>query len=150
MNAEVEELNRRLKIQRTYTDEVEKKRQESEKKLKDMYKLLDATSDEAFKEKKIIEMLKIQLADTTKERDNREDEAKHYRSQAEMHHKSTLNLQFQVTTCKSQIDKFSNQLRITTDKLSKTTNDLEFCTQMKEKLFHDLTQKTNLLKVIKF
>lgn len=41
LNAEVEELNRRLQIQRLYTDEMEKKRMESEQKNKELYKLLD-------------------------------------------------------------------------------------------------------------
>lgn len=149
LNAEVEELNRRLQIQRKYTDEVEKKRQESEKKLRDMYKLLDTTSDESLREKKIIEMLKMNLSDATKDRDNYEEEAKHYKSQAEAHHKSTMNLQVQIANLKGQIDKLTNTLRITNDKLTKMTNDYEFTLQMKEKLFHDLTQSNNLLKVWK-
>lgn len=41
LNAEVEELNRRLQIQRIYTDEMEKKRMESENKNKELYKILD-------------------------------------------------------------------------------------------------------------
>lgn len=43
LNAEVEELNRRLQIQRIYSDEVEKKRMESENKNKELYKLLDVS-----------------------------------------------------------------------------------------------------------
>lgn len=81
LNSEVEELNRRLQIQRTYTDETEKKRLESEKKLKEMYKLLDATSDEAFREKKMIELYKIQLTELTADRDNKEEVMRHYKSQ---------------------------------------------------------------------
>lgn len=41
LNAEVEELNKRLNIQRIYTDEIEQKRTDSEKKNKDLYRLLD-------------------------------------------------------------------------------------------------------------
>lgn len=41
LNAEVEELNRRLQIQRLYSDEMERKRMESETKNKELYKLLD-------------------------------------------------------------------------------------------------------------
>lgn len=41
LNAEVEELNKRLQIQRIYTDEMERKRMESENKNKELYKLLD-------------------------------------------------------------------------------------------------------------
>lgn len=41
LNAEVEELNKRLQIQRIYTDEIEQKRTDSEKKNKELYKLLD-------------------------------------------------------------------------------------------------------------
>lgn len=41
LNAEVDELNRRLQIQRLYTDEMERKRMESEAKNKELFKLLD-------------------------------------------------------------------------------------------------------------
>lgn len=43
LNAEVEELNRRLQIQRLYTDEMEKKRTESENQNKNLCKLLDVS-----------------------------------------------------------------------------------------------------------
>ena len=43
LNAEVEELNKRLQIQRAYSDEMEKKRTESENKNKELYKLLDVS-----------------------------------------------------------------------------------------------------------
>lgn len=41
LSAEVEELNRRLQIQRLYTDEIERKRAEVEAKNKELYKLVD-------------------------------------------------------------------------------------------------------------
>lgn len=41
LNGEVEELNKRLQLQRIYCDEMERKRTESENKNKELYKLLD-------------------------------------------------------------------------------------------------------------
>lgn len=85
LNAEVEELNRRLQIQRLYTDEMEKKRVESETKVKDLYKLLDETSSEAFKEKRTLENLRVQLIELNQEKNNKEEESKHYKWQVNKH-----------------------------------------------------------------
>lgn len=41
LNGEVEELNKRLQLQRIYCDEMDRKRTESEHKNKELYKLLD-------------------------------------------------------------------------------------------------------------
>ena len=81
LNAEVEELNRRLQIQRLYTDEMEKKRMETENKNKELYSLLDETSSEAFKEKRLLEQLQQQVNDVTQELQKKVDEVKHYKTQ---------------------------------------------------------------------
>lgn len=63
LNAEVEELNTRLQIQRLYTEEIERKREESEKKNKDLYKLLDDTSSEAYQKIRMVDHLQQDIVE---------------------------------------------------------------------------------------
>lgn len=44
LNGEVDELNKRLQLQRIYSDEMDRKRMESETKNKELYKLLDVNT----------------------------------------------------------------------------------------------------------
>lgn len=60
---------------------MEKKRQESETKNKELYKLLDETSSEAVKEKRTLENLRQQLDEITQEKNSKTEEAKHYKWQ---------------------------------------------------------------------
>jgi hypothetical protein len=78
--AEVEELNRRLQMQRTYADEVEKKRIEADNKNKELYRMLDETSNGAFKEKRFLESIQGQLSEMTTNYKVALEEANRYKS----------------------------------------------------------------------
>lgn len=147
LNAEVEELNRRLHTQRLYTDEMEKKRQQSETKNKELYKLLDETSSEAVKEKRTLENLRQQLDEVTQEKNSKSEEAKHYKWQAEMHHKSTVQQNLQIVAVRSSLERLSTQHTLTVSKLTKYSAEVEHLQLLREKLSHELNQKSNLLKL---
>lgn len=102
LNSEVDELKRRLQMQRIYADEMEKKRMESENKNKNLYKLLDVhffflihfflfqskfitkiliqeSSSEAFKDRRQFEQLKVDFDELTKSKMDVKDELAHYK-----------------------------------------------------------------------
>ena len=78
LTAEVFELNKRLLIQRHYSDALTKKVEESENNFKDLYKKLDDLFNESFKEKKELERLKLLHDVLLGEKVILEDNLQHY------------------------------------------------------------------------
>ena len=78
LTAEVIELNKRLQVQRNYSDGMEKKLEDSENKFKELYKNLDEMFNESFKEKKELEKIKILYDALLAEKVLLEDNLNHY------------------------------------------------------------------------
>lgn len=80
LQAEVDELLKRLNLQRIYTEELEKKREESKNQVKDLVKQLDEHTNEQFKEKRLLESTQNDLKEITTERDTMLEELSHFRN----------------------------------------------------------------------
>lgn len=147
LNNEVDELNNRLLLMKEYADELEEAKNQFEAKNKELYKLLDETSSESFKDKRQLESLRAELLEITAERDQKLDELSHFRTKSEASHKSSMQHNLQIAALKSNIERLSTQNTVQSMKLSKVTGEHENLTHVKEKLLHDLGVKSNILKV---
>lgn len=144
---EVDELNNRLLLMKEYVDEMEQLKQQLETKNKELYKLLDETSSESFKDKRSLESLRAELDRVTVERDQKLEEVNHFRSKSEAGHKSSIQTQLHVAALKSNIERLNTSNTLQSMKLSKLTGECENLTHLKDKLVHDLGVKSNILKV---
>lgn len=147
LNNEVDELNNRLLLMKEYADEMESAKNQFEAKNKELYKLLDETSSDSFKDKRMVESLRAELAEVTAERDQKSEEVGLFKTKAEGGHKSSLQHNLQIAALKANIEKLSTQNTVQSMKLSKITADFENQSHVKEKLLHDLGVKSNILKV---
>lgn len=130
-----------------YSDELEVAKNQFEAKNKELYKLLDETSSESFKEKRLLESLRAELLEVTTERDQKSEEVSHFKSKSESSHKSSMQHNLQIAALKSNIERLSTQNTVQSMKLSKMTGELENLNHVKDKLLHDLGVKSNILKV---
>lgn len=130
-----------------YADELEETKNQFEAKNKELYKLLDETSSESFKDKRLLESLRAELQEITADRDQKLDELSHFRSKSEASHKSSMQHNLQIAALKSNIERLSTQNTVQSMKLSKLTGEHENLSHVKEKLLHDLGVKSNILKV---
>lgn len=147
LNNEVDELNNRLLLMKEYADEVELAKNQFEAKNKELYKLLDETSSESFKDKRLIESLRAELSEVTAERDQKSEEVGHFKSKSDSSSKSSLQHNLQIAALKSNIERLSTQNTVQSMKLSKITGEYENMNHVKEKILHDLGVKSNILKV---
>lgn len=147
LNNEVDELNNRLLLMKEYSDELLVAKNEFEAKNKELYKLLDETSSEAFKDKRLVETLRAELLEVTADRDQKLDELSHFKTKSDSSHKSSIQHNLQIAALKSNIERLSTQITVQSMKLSKLTGEFENLTHVKEKLLHDLGVKSNILKV---
>lgn len=147
LSAEVEELNRRLHIQRLHTDELENKCSDTEEKVKELYKVLDETSNEAFRDKRMLENLQVQHAEVTEELTLRTEEAKHFKAQAEANHKQTVHQGLQMAAVRTSLERLTTSNNLLQVKLAKAQGDFENMVQLKEKVTNELNTKVNILKL---
>ncbi|XP_055547011.1 cilia- and flagella-associated protein 58 [Wyeomyia smithii] len=145
--AEVEELNRRLHIQRVYVEELEAKLGDSEAKVKELYKVLDETSNEAFRDKRMLENLHAQHTEVTAELATKTDEAQHFKAQAEASHKTTLQQGMQMAAIRTTLERLTTSNNLLQVKLAKAQGDFENMVQLKEKVTNELNTKVNILKL---
>ncbi|XP_065074550.1 cilia- and flagella-associated protein 58 [Ochlerotatus camptorhynchus] len=144
---EVEELNRRLLTQRTYTEELEQKCNDSEIKVKELYKVLDETSNDAFRDKRMLENLQAQHLEVSTELVQKTDEAKHFKQQAEASHKTTVQQGMQMAAIRTTLERLTTSNNLLQVKLAKAQGDFENMVQLKEKVTNELNTKVNILKL---
>lgn len=147
LQAEVDELQKRLQLQRLYTEELEKKREESKTRIKELVKQLDEHTNEQFKEKRILESTQNELKEVTAERDAANQELEHLRATASQNHRTILQQQLQLAAHRANIEKLTTSCNINSIKLAKINSDLDGMAQIKEKLTNELNTKNNLLKL---
>lgn len=195
LTTEVEELNKRLQQQKTQNDTVDKKRIEFETKCKDLYKLLDVsaffllpcafhydclceqiillqeTSSEAFKEKRLLDQIKIILNEVTAERNGLTEQVKHYKdhvrllgvskkkknaiikviwsfsTQCEALQTNNVQLNLKIGAVKANLLKMTTQYNVCNGKLNKIQSDVDDYSSECDKLQIELNQKINLIKL---
>lgn len=144
---EVEELNRRLLTQRTYTEELEQKCNDSDIKVKELYKVLDETSNDAFRDKRMLENLQTQHVEVTTELVQITGEAKQFKQQAEASHKTTVQQGMQMAAIRTTLERLTTTNNLLQVKLAKAQGDFENMVQLKEKVTNELNTKVNILKL---
>uniref|UniRef100_A0A1B0CMA9 Putative myosin class ii heavy chain n=1 Tax=Lutzomyia longipalpis TaxID=7200 RepID=A0A1B0CMA9_LUTLO len=145
--SEVEELGAKLQVQKIYSDDLEKKITDLENKNKDLYKLLDETSSEAFKEKRLLESMKTELQDVAAERDQYAEEAKQFKTKYNAIHKTTMQHNLQMAAVKSNVERLSTQNTVQSMKIAKLSGEYDNIVHVRDKLSHDLNIKGNILKL---
>ncbi|XP_055588238.1 cilia- and flagella-associated protein 58 [Uranotaenia lowii] len=144
---EVEELNRRLQTQRVYAEELELKCTDTELKVKELYKMLDETSNEAFRDKRMLENLQFQHNEVVAELEVKTQEADHFKTLSESSHRTTVQQGMQIAAIRTSLERMTTSSNLLKVKLAKAQGDFENMVQLKEKVTNELNTKVNILKL---
>uniref|UniRef100_A0A336LZT7 CSON006434 protein n=1 Tax=Culicoides sonorensis TaxID=179676 RepID=A0A336LZT7_CULSO len=147
LQSEVEDLSKRMSSQKIYIEDLEKKRDEHKTQIKDLVKQLDELTNEAFKEKRLLESTQNQLKDVTLERDIMAQEIKNLKEISSKNHRTILQQQLQIGAHKANLEKQTATLNVNAIKLAKFASDLDSLAQLKEKVTNELNTKLNLIKM---
>lgn len=147
LNAEVEELNTRLQIQRLYTEEIERKREESEKKNKDLYKLLDDTSSEAYQKIRMVDHLKQDIVELNAEKTTSEAEKSDLQHQLNDMRSSNSHLTNQLATNKTSLERKHQALQAALAKDIRLAGELEAVSAHRRQAVLELGQVETQLKL---
>ncbi|XP_063706391.1 cilia- and flagella-associated protein 58-like [Culicoides brevitarsis] len=147
LQAEVEELNKRLILHRLYTSEVEKKAYDAKQEFQKLVSDMDDLSNEQFKDRRQLEQSQTALREVTAERDILTEDIRHFKNLVVEKNRSVQHLHDEIATQKLNFEKLSHAMQVKTNKMTKLAKDLEIITEMKNKLTTDFNVKVNLLKL---
>ncbi|XP_030369546.1 cilia- and flagella-associated protein 58 [Scaptodrosophila lebanonensis] len=147
LNAEIKDLNKRLQIQRVYATEVEAMTQTLEAKNKELLKLLDETSSDAYNLKRKCDALSKELSTMKSEETKYLEQIAQMKSSNEHLTKVKVRQNLQILSLKTNLEHLNTQHNATCNKLAKITIDLEYTVQERDKNKRNLNQRINLLKV---
>jgi len=120
LHVEVEELNKRLFVQREYSEELQKKLDDSLEKNRDLFREWDTATNESLSNKKKAEKLQKTLDDIKENYENNLESLIHYQEVAE-------NYQKRLSEREKQVMNFA-------DKLEKCQGDNAWLKEVKSKL----------------
>uniref|UniRef100_A0A1I8NQH2 Cilia- and flagella-associated protein 58 n=1 Tax=Stomoxys calcitrans TaxID=35570 RepID=A0A1I8NQH2_STOCA len=147
LKSEVKEVTKRLQMQRNYTTELEAMNHTLEEKNKNLIKVLDETSTEAFNSKKRIDSLTKDLNQMKIDELKYTEQIATSKLQLEKLTKMKVRQNLQILSLKTNLEHLNTQHNSTCNKLAKITVDLEYAIQERDKNKRDLAQKANLLKL---
>ncbi|XP_026840072.1 cilia- and flagella-associated protein 58 [Drosophila persimilis] len=147
LTAEINELNKRLQMQRSCTAELDSTIEGLEAKNKELVKLLDETSTDACNLKRKSDALAKELATMKSDETKYQEQISHMKSANEHLTKVKVRQNLQILSLKTNLEHLNTQHNATSNKLAKLTVDLEYAVQERDKNKRALNQRINLLKV---
>lgn len=108
LNSEVDEMNKRLLVQRAYSDELQKKLDESLEKNRELFREWDTATNESLSNRKKIETLQKRLEELTEEHEKITESMIHYKEAAEARHKRLKEREKQVIDLTDNLEKFKS------------------------------------------
>uniref|UniRef100_A0A336MZC8 CSON008162 protein n=1 Tax=Culicoides sonorensis TaxID=179676 RepID=A0A336MZC8_CULSO len=147
LQAEVEELNKRITLHRLYTVEVEKKTFDSQQEFQKLVTEIDEISNEQFKDRRQLEKVQLSLNEVIAEREMLAEDLKHFKEIASLRNQENVKLQNEVSELSMKLEKVRENLKVTTNKLTMQTKELKKMKELKDKISADFIVKDNLLKL---
>ncbi|KAH8258199.1 hypothetical protein KR038_007650 [Drosophila bunnanda] len=147
LTAEINDLNKRLNLQRTYAAELDSTIEGLEAKNKELLKLLDETSSDAINLKRKVDGLTKELSTMKSEESRYQEQISQMKSANELLTKVKVRQNLQILSLKTNLEHLNTQHNATNNKLAKITVDLEYTEQERDKNKRALNQRINLLKV---
>ncbi|KAH8284178.1 hypothetical protein KR054_011689 [Drosophila jambulina] len=147
LTAEINDLNKRLNLQRTYAAELDSTIEGLEAKNKELLKLLDETSSDAINLKRKVDALTKDLSTMKSEESRYQEQISQMKSANEILTKVKVRQNLQILSLKTNLEHLNTQHNATNNKLAKITVDLEYTVQERDKNKRALNQRINLLKV---
>ena len=105
LTAEIDDLNHRLSMQRTYADEIQKKLDESQEKNRDLFYEWDQATNESISNKKRLDTMKKNLEQLEEANYDLTQNLNHYQTQSESRLRTLKEREHQSALMKDELEK---------------------------------------------
>lgn len=144
---EVRELNKRLQVHRAYSDEIQKKLDESIENNRDLYRQWDAASNEGWANKKKVESLQIQVEEKEEQLDNMTETMMHFKNQAETRHARLKDRDKQLTEKTEELTKARKEIKDLTIAKTDLDTNLKDCSKVSAEMKLQIIQLNRFMSL---
>lgn len=145
LTEEVRELNKRLQVQRAYSDEIQKKLDDSLETNRDIYRQWDEATNEAMANKRKVETLTMKVEKTEERLEAVNDSMEHYKSQSESRNVRLQERERQLTKMRDELERMKSENTIFKTLKAKLEANLKTCSTEFTNVKHELNQTKNFL-----
>lgn len=145
--SEINDLNKRLQVQRAYSDEIQQKLDHSLDTNRDLFQQWDEASNDSLANKKRVDLLTSRLGSTEDELDKAKESMLHYKMQSETRHAKLMDRDRQLAAMRDDLEKSRNNYA--TLNAAKTKLDANLKSRLVEltELKHEMDQLKSFMRL---
>lgn len=147
LNEEINELNKRLKIQRGYSDEIQRKLDNSLEANRGLHYQWDEATNEGLANKKKVKSLMMQLEEMDEKLDKSNENLNHYKSQAEVRHVRLKERDAQLNDMRERFEETKIEFDALLLEKTKLDEKLKDCSAKLTDLSHEMDQTKAFLRL---
>lgn len=147
LNEEIIELNKRLKVLRAYSDEVQKKLDSSLEVNRDLHYQWDEATNESLSNKKKVNLLNMRIEELEENLDKTTESMNHYKNQSELRHKRLKERDRQLAEKVNDLDALGAEFEALSLAKGKLDEKFKTCLSEMNDMKHERNQMTNFLRL---
>lgn len=147
LTEEIRELNKRLQVQRSYSDEIQKKLDDQLEKNRDLFHLWDGATNEGLANRKKVEMFHHKVEMMEEEMEKVSESLLHYKTQAETRHARLMEREKQLATMRDNLEKSEADNVTVNNVKAKLEMNFKACSKNNSDLTHELDQMKGFMRL---
>lgn len=145
LSEEVRELNKRLKVQRAYSDELQKKLDDSVANMQEFFRQWDEATNETLSNQKKVESLRKKVSEMEDEMDRVNETMLHFKHQSETRHTRLQEREKQIATLRNSLDAARSEILRHKNHKAKMEEKLKMLSTEHTNMTHEILQMKNFL-----
>ena len=146
-NEEIIELNKRLKVLRAYSDEVQKKLDSSLEANRDLHFQWDEATNESLSNKKKVNLLNMRIEELEENLDKSTESMNHYKNQSELRHKRLKERDRQLAEIVNELETSRADFSALSVAKGKLDEKFKTCSHEYNDMKNERNQMTNSLRL---
>lgn len=147
LTGEVKDLQKRIQIQRVYTDETQKKLDDSLAQNQELYRQWDEATNDGMSNQKKAKNLEVALEAKSDQLDEMTTSMNHYKEQSQVRHSRLIHRDQQLKEAREDLEKFRTDKAALVVRLAATEKDFEKCKDGLSNMKFELDQMKKTLSL---
>lgn len=147
LSSEINDLNKRLQVQRAYSEEVQHKLDDSLETNRNLFQQWDEASNESLSNKKRVELLTAKVETMIQQLDKMNESMLHFKTQSEVRHNKIVERDRRLSVLQNDLEKVKNNYAALGAVKTKLDASFKACTTELSELKHEMDQLKNFMRL---
>jgi myosin heavy subunit len=147
LTAEIDDLEKRLQVQRAYSDEIQTKLDDSLEKNRELFHEWDSVTNESMANKRRLDVMRIKVSNLEDTCDDLGQKAKSYKDQSEARHRTLKQREEQLAGLRDELEKIRNSNMILAAAKGKLELNIKSMNTEYNDMRHSMEQSKNFMRL---